>query len=230
VSNYGCMLHRESGPAENHPAAEGRRSAALAVSYGDWRVEVPLLVRLRGTMTGGPDLQLQLLDVRWGTSARECGTGTEAGPEERRTVQEGAAEVGDRVAALAFASMLFPDRVSPVTAPGAVLGMLAAAVGLSAGVLAMAATDVHLERKPVPRSRSARQRQRAQDEEALQLMLQGAFICTCACDCAMLGNHSPPLIRRFPTAGCVRSRCEACLTIHLHIARSPLWIVAQVSG
>ena len=130
------------------------------------------MVRPRGTMTGGPDLQLQLLDVRWGTGARDCGAGR-AGPEDRRTVPEAAAEVADRVAALAFAGVLFPDRVSPVTAPVAVLGMLAAAVGLSAGALAMTATDVRLERRAAPRIRSLR-RLRAQDEEALQLMLQGA--------------------------------------------------------
>ncbi len=173
VDHYGSILRRESGPAEDQTTAERRRSAALAVSHGDWRVEVPLLVRLRGTMTGGPDLQLQLLDVRWGTTARDCSEGRGAGPEDRRTVPEAAAEVADRVAALAFAGVLFPDRVSPVTAPVAVLGMLAAAVGLSAGVLAMAATDVRLEQKPAPRSRSA-WRQQAQDEQALQLMLQGA--------------------------------------------------------
>ena len=177
LGKYGCIFRRESRRTEQQSTAERRRSAALAVSYGDWRVELPLLVRVRGTTACGPDLQLQLLDVRWGT-ARECGNVREPSVEDRRTVPETAAAVSDRVAALAFASMLFPDRVSPVTAPLSVLGMLAAAVGLSAGVLAIAATDVHLERATAPRSRSKRRR-RAQDEEALQLVLQGAFSYPC---------------------------------------------------
>ena len=143
--------------------------APLQYSYGDWQVGLPLRVRVRRTPAGGPDLQLQLLDVRWGTAARDCDP-REPGSDSRRSTSRAAVELGSRMAALAFASVLFPDAISPVTARMAVAGMVSAAAGLAVETLARTASEDSRRR----RSLQAQQPSSQDDIVAWRLIERGA--------------------------------------------------------
>jgi hypothetical protein len=89
-------------------------------------------------------------------------------------MSEAAVELGSRMAAVAFASVLFPDSVSPMTARMAVAGMVSAAAGLAVEALARTAREDSRQRSALQKRQPS-----SQDELAWRLFQRGAaFPCT----------------------------------------------------
>lgn len=131
-------------------SSEGSSSSEITATLrcGDWEGQVPLQLRIRGASSGKPDIQLQLFDLRWGTARRGVETSTSLSqgkdsaliqPVRRRdSARTAASRVARQSAVLAFASLLFPDTVSPVVAYMAVAGFVAASGTAVAAVSASA--------------------------------------------------------------------------------------------